>query len=348
MSGTYFHSKGGDRQEPRRHVSGKTMMTQALLHSQNGTRGIELARRLGQVDGYTIAKALADEKALSAKIESLSKTNPEKSEMMRKAERVDKIANPLLLIPVGAAAGILGMTSPFAAFAVFGVGTLSLALASIWVLRIRTKYGSPDERGLEKAKKQLADAQEAKAELCAKAGLGGRLVELLQGLPLEASQKHTVLKQAIFQDSPEDYVVKAAGILEGVVARGEDLREFAERRLECLSRDISQARELERAGDGRASAGDSAQALGLYLQAAEILARVLDYSGAAGLYKKASDAVLAEKRKAAELSAKSGECYLKAGDRAAARERYEWAAMIVAETDPGISSDYQGRAATLI
>jgi len=76
---------------------------------------------------------------------------------------------------------------------------------------------------------------------------------------------------------------------------------------------------------------------------------LLDYAGAAEMYRKASDAgICQDKRKAAKLSAKSGDCCMKAGDRAAARQRYEWAAMIVRETDPGLHSEFQAKAVALI
>jgi hypothetical protein len=79
-----------------------------------------------------------------------------------------------------------------------------------------------------------------------------------------------------------------------------------------------------------------------------VLERALDYAGAAEMYKKASDNSMGNKARAAELSAKSGDCYLKAGDNAGAKERFEWAAMIVGETDPGLSAELQGKAIALI
>lgn len=349
MSSGYSHFRGGSgRQETGRRVSGKTIMTQALLHSRNGARGIELARGLGQVDGATVLKALADEKALSAKIGELSHTNPEKEKRLKRAERVDRIADPMLMVPIAGLAGLCCFLSPVAGIVVAMASPIVLLSASIWASRVKLKEGSPDEKGLERAKKELAGAQEARLELCAKTGLSERLVGLLQALPLDASQKNTVLKQAIFQDSPEGYVERVAGILGGVAARGEDLEEFAGRKLECLSRDISQADALGNAAGRKADSGDCAEACALYVQAAEILERACDYAHAAGMYRSASDEVLADRRKAAGLCAKSAECSLKAGEKAAAKEAYEWAAMVVRESDPGLSSEMEGRAAALL
>lgn len=348
MSGRYSHFRGGDgRQEPRRHISSKTVMTQALMGARPGNRGMELAAGLSQVDGSTIAKALVDEKALREKMEGLSRTNPERSKKIRIAGKVDKFADPMMILPATAIAGLCFFLNPIAGIAAVGLVPVVLLSASIWASRVKMRE-EPKEDGLKDAKKQLADAAWAKAELCAKTGLGERFVELLQALPLDVSQKHTVLKQAIFQDVPEDYVVRVAGILKGISARGEDLKEFASRRLEYISRDISQAQELAEGAEKRAAAGDKEQAFGLFEGSGKALERALDYAGAAGMYHKASDIILADKKRAAELSGKAGDCYLKAGDRAAARERYEWASMIVGKVDPGLSSEFQGKAVTLI
>jgi len=315
MSSQYFHCKGeGGQPEPRRHVSGKTVMTQALIRSKPGNRGMELAAGLGQVKGDTIAKALADEKDLSERIETLSKTNPEKSRRLRIAEKISKNADPLmvLLFPVGIA---LCFVSPWIALGFLAVSTVSLMVSSIWASLVKKREG-PDGGYVVEAKKRLAEAEGARADLCAKTGLSERFVGLLQALPLDVTQKHTVLKQAIFQDVPEDYVIRVAGILKGISARGEDLEEFAERRLEYVSRDISQARELEEAGDKKASDGDNAAACGLFVEAARILENALDYAGAAEMYRKASCASLGEK--AAQFGAKYAQCLAKAGSKATA------------------------------
>jgi hypothetical protein len=299
------------------------------------------------VNGCTIAKALVDENALAKKIDELSAGNPVKSRRLRIAERVDKIADPMLMIPIFAASGICAAISVPAGIVLVAVGGIGLLSASIWATLVQARVG-PGVDDFEGAKRQLSDAKDAKAELCAKAGISERMVETLQALPLEAGQKQTVLRQAIFHDPPEDYVRRVAGILGGIAARGEDLKEYAESRLDTLSRDISQALELAGQAEGMASSGDEAQAAALFAGSAKALERALDYAGAAEMYKKASDNSMGNKARAAELSAKSGDCYLKAGDNAGAKERFEWAAMIVGETDPGLSAELQGKAIALI
>lgn len=322
------------------------MMTQALLHSGAGSRGMELAKGLSLVDGYTISRALVDERALREKMEDLSRTTQERGKKIRIAGMVDKIADPMMIAPATAIAGLCFFLNPIAGIAAVGLVPVVLLSASIWASRVRMRE-EPKENGLKDAKKKLADAAEAKAELCAKTGLGERFVELLQALPLDVTQKHTVLRQAIFQDVPEEYVRNVAGILEGIAARGEDLNEFAKRRLDYLPRDISRARHLAEAGEKSASSGDDAQASALFLDAAKVLEGIFDYAGAAEMYAKASDAGIADKRKAAELSGKAGDCYLKAGDKTAARARYEWAAMVAGKDEPGLSSEFQGKAVLL-
>lgn len=338
---------GSGPQEPVRRAFGKTAMTQALIRSKPGSRGMELAAGLAQVACDTIAKALVNEKALAKKIDGLSRTNPAKSRKLRIAEKVEKGFTPVMLVvmpPVWvaiAAASVIGSV-------VFGVlSTVALCSAYVWARRVRGRE-SPNGEQVNEAKGQLSEVRAAKAELCAKTGLSERFVGLLQVLPLDATQKHTVLKQAIFQDVPEDYVRRVAGILGGIAARGEDLGEFAARRLEYLSRDISQALELGECGERMVSSGDNAQATSLFVEAAKALEQVLDYAGAAEMYKKASDAGLGDKRKSAALSAKSGECYVKAGDKAAAKERYEWAAMVVEPLDLALSSEYQRKAFAMV
>jgi len=313
MSSRYFYSNRDDgRQEPGRRVSCKTFMTQALLQSRPGNRGVELAAGLAQVTGNTIEKALINEKEHSEGLDRLSREIPEKSERLKKADRVHKIANPILFIPIGLISAACGMVNILLGVAVFLAGVVPLALAGIWAINIRVNEGLSHDH-LERARKELADAKLAKAELCAKTGLSEKFVELLQALPLKEGEKHTVLRQAIFQDSPEDYVVRVARILEGVDARRESLAEFAERRLEYLSRDISQARELEETAEKKASSGDNAAACALFVDAAKILEKALDYAGAAEMYRKASCASPGNGAKAAELSAKSAQCLAKAG-----------------------------------
>ena len=317
MSNRYFYSKEVDgRQEPAGRVSCKTLMTRDYF-SKPGNRGMELAAGLAQVNLETIAKALVDEKMIACRIEELSRTNPENSLRLQRAERVHRAANPFLAIPIAVASAACAMVNPILGFVVAGVGLVSLVSASIWAWRVRAGE-DPGRQGVEEAKKKLAEVRMAKAEVCAKTGLSERMVEMLQALPLDATQKHTVLKQAIFQDVPEDYVKRVAGILDGVAARRESLVEFAERRLEYISRDISQARELEEAAEKKASSGDKAQACALFVDAARILEKALDYAGAAEMYRKASGASPENGTKAAELGAKSAQCFAKAGNNPSA------------------------------
>jgi len=317
MGGRDLHFKGRDgQQEPSGRASCKTLMTRDYLSSKPGNRGAELAAGLAQVNVNTIAKALVNEGELSEAIEKLSLANPEKSRRLRIAEKIDKNADPLmvLLFPVGIA---LCFISPWIALGFLVVSTASLMVSSIWASLVK-KREDPDGKEANEAKKKLAEVRMAKAEVCAKTGLSERMVETLQALPLDATQKHTVLKQAIFQDVPEDYVKRVAGILDGVAARGESLVEFAERKLEYVSRGISQAQELEAAGDKSASCGDNAQAYTFFVEAAKALEWVLDYAGAAEMYMKASGASPGNGAKAAELSAKSAECRAKAGNNPSA------------------------------
>jgi len=317
MSNRYFHSTGGDgRQEPVRRDSCKTVMTRDYLSAGARGRSLERLSGLAQVNRETIAKALVDEKALSAAIDKLSRTNPVKSRKLRIAEKVEKGFTPVMLVVMPAvwvaiaAASVIGSV-------VFGVlSTVALCSAYVWARRVRGRE-SPNGEQVNEAKGQLSEVRAAKAELCAKTGLSERFVGLLQALPLDATQKHTVLKQAIFQDSPEDYAGRVAGIFNGISARGEDLKEFLGRRLECLSRDISQALELGESAEKAASSGDNATACGLFVDAARILEKALDYAGAAGMYKKASAASPGNGAKAAELGAKSAQCLAKAGATAA-------------------------------
>lgn len=348
MSGRYSIGRDGGRHEPCR-ASGKTVMTQALIHSKTGNRGIELAAGIAQVGRNTIEKALMDEQTLTQKIDALAISNPERSKKIRVAGVVDKIADPMMVIPASGLAALCFFLNPVIGVVAVGLVPVVLLSASIWASRVKRRE-VPREDELRDARQKLAETQAARAELCARTGLSERLVELLQGLPLDVSQKHIVLRQAIFHNVPEEYAQRVAGILNGIAARGEDLKDFVRRRLEYLSRDISGARDLAEAGEKSALSGENAQACALFADAGRALEGVLDYSGAAEMYRKASDAILADgnKGRAAELSAKAGDCHLKAGEKAAARERYEWAAMIVRDSDPGLSSDYQGKAVALI